>query len=247
MYLSFNKITLDENQLTEIEISSRYNAGYVFVRTGKGDLNQTRSLRLDLNKFELSSENRRILRKTEDILLEIKPLPYSDYNYQIGKLGKDFYDTKFGQKTFSANKIKELLTDEKKSNFNRLFIYTVISNPAKRGEKSSSLKNELDSSSPQRGSLGMTDSDAVGYAICYEGRDLLHYCYPFYKLDSKIPNLGLGMMLKAIASAKENNKKYVYLGSFSRPTDTYKLQFAGLEWWDGKAWSTNLEELKKKI
>ena len=53
------------------------------------------------------------------------------------------------------------------------------------------------------------------------------------------------MMTKAIVWAKENGKKYVYLGSASRPNDTYKLQFAGLEWWDGKKWQTDLEELKK--
>src|SRR3989344_6101553 len=41
-------------------------------------------------------------------------------------------------------------------------------------------------------------------------------------------------------------KKYIYLGSFSRPTDTYKLQFAGLEWFDGKQWQNNPEKLKNK-
>ena len=45
--------------------------------------------------------------------------------------------------------------------------------------------------------------------------------------------------------AKENNKKFVYLGSLQRPTDTYKLQFEGIEWFDGKKWKTDLEEVKK--
>ena len=55
------------------------------------------------------------------------------------------------------------------------------------------------------------------------------------------------MMLRAIEYAKEAEKKYIYLGSFSRPTDTYKLQFKGLEWFDGVGWSDGLKELKEAI
>jgi arginyl-tRNA--protein-N-Asp/Glu arginylyltransferase len=55
------------------------------------------------------------------------------------------------------------------------------------------------------------------------------------------------MMTKAIVWAKENNKKYIYLGSASRPTDTYKLQFEGLEWFDGKNWNADLDRLKQEI
>jgi arginyl-tRNA--protein-N-Asp/Glu arginylyltransferase len=59
--------------------------------------------------------------------------------------------------------------------------------------------------------------------------------------------MGLGMMTKAIQWAKENGLKYVYLGSLQRPTDTYKLQFSGLEWFDGKEWSTDLEKVKIEL
>ena len=54
-------------------------------------------------------------------------------------------------------------------------------------------------------------------------------------------------MLKAINYAKKNNKKYIYLGSAQRPTDKYKLQFTGLEWFNGDKWSDNLKELKKLL
>ena len=78
---------------------------------------------------------------------------------------------------------------------------------------------------------------------------MLHYSYPFYNLEPKNlkPNLGMSMMLSAIVYAKENNKKYIYLGSFQRPTDTYKLQFKGLEWFDGEKWSDDLEKLKQTL
>ena len=89
--------------------------------------------------------------------------------------------------------------------------------------------------------------DAIGYTICYQNPEILHYCYPFYNIQYPISNIGMAMMLKAIVWAKEQNKKYFYLGSFQRPTDTYKLQFTGLEWWDGKEWKSNLEELKNTL
>ncbi len=211
MYLVWDKKTITD--FADENIDSLYNAGYVFTRVDKGIMNQTRSLRIDLAKFELSSENRRILRKTENIQLSNTTLPYTEYDWTIGKLAKDFYTTKFGDGTFSANKTKELLTNTEKSNFNRLFVYTLENKP-------------------------------IGYCIVAETNNLIHYCYPFYDLTSDQKDLGLGMMIRAIVLAKESNKKYIYLGSFQRPTDTYKLQFSGIEWFDKSKWSDNLEELK---
>jgi arginyl-tRNA--protein-N-Asp/Glu arginylyltransferase len=54
----------------------------------------------------------------------------------------------------------------------------------------------------------------------------------------------MSMMLRAIIWAKENNKKYVYLGSVKDEKAKYKLQFAGLEWFDGERWNDDLDELK---
>lgn len=250
-YLKWNEKTI--TSFSEENINSLYNDGYVFARTGKGNMYQTRSLRIDLSKFELSSENKRILKKTEDLKFIIHNIPYSDYTWKIGKLGKDFYETKFGDGTFSANKIKELLTTE--HNFNKLFKF--ILNPDK-GVKDLSKpannelqKNEIQPSvntSKDSSVARLPQNEPVGYAICHETNKLLHYSYPFYNLEAKsyklTPNLGMGMMLHAIIWAKANNKKYVYLGSAKDEKARYKLQFSGLEWFDGKTWQINLEELK---
>jgi len=216
MYLKWNSKTISD--FSDDNINTLYGDGFLFTRTGKGELYQTRSLRINLSKFDLNSENRRVLKHNENIMTEVANISYENYHWGIHKLGKDFYSTKFGEKTFSAQKIKALITEPDESNFNKLFIYR---------QKEDNL--------------------AIGYVICFDNSELLHYCYPFYDLNSKIKNLGLGMMTKAIVWAKENNKKYIYLGSASRKTDTYKLQFEGLEWFDGKKWSTDLEKLKKEI
>ncbi len=193
-----------------------YSRGYVFTRIGKGIMHQTRSVRIDLSKFELSSENRRILKKVSDITLARTNLPLAEYDFKLGKLAKDFYDTKFGPGIMSALKVKEMLTDSTKSNFNNLLTYS------------------LHPSTPP-----------LGYCIAYTNTDILHYSYPFYDLNASPKDMGLGMMTQAIEYAQNTGKKYIYLGSLQRPTDTYKLQFKGLEWFDGSSWSTDIEKVRE--
>ncbi len=213
MYLKWQETKIED--FSEKNISKLYNQGFVFTRIDRGILNQTRSLRIDLKNFKFTSENKRILRKTENIKLENTSLPYSNYNWSIAKLAKDFYEKKFGKNIFSANKIKEILTTNK-NNFNQLLIYK-------------------------------ENDENIGFAICYENEEILHYSYPFYNLKNENKNIGMGMMLKAIEYAKKNNKKYVYLGSAQRPSDVYKFQFKNMEFFSGENWSKNFDDLKEAL
>ena len=188
-----------------------YDAGYVLTRVDKGVMNKTRSMRIKLADFEMSSENRRILRKSENIKLETHPIPYEKYSWEIAKLAKDFYEAH--DAGFSANKVRELLNESGKSNFNTLLSYSEVL--------------------------------PIGYVICYESPKIFHYSYPFYAPDEKNPSLGLGMMIRAINYAKEKGLEYIYLGSLQRPSDTYKLQFKGMEWFDGEKWQTDITNLKE--
>ncbi len=209
-YLSWDEQTIED--FSDKNTSAMYERGFVFTRIGKGAMTQTRSVRINLDNFELSSENRRILRKVDNIILEAIKLPHPKYDWHIHKLGHDFYETKFGKGTFSANKIKELITNEK-SNFNTLLSYSL-------------------------------DNRTAGYCICFENSDWLHYGYPFYDLSADIPNLGMGMMTKAVVWAKENKKRYVCLGSAQNQAAIYKTQFSGFEWFDGEKWRIDIEGLK---
>ena len=120
-YLNWKQETI--TNMSVEHITNMYNQGFVFTRRGKGAMDQTRSMRIDLSQFELTSENKRILRKTEDISLSIYTIPYSDYHWSIGKLAKDFYETKFGKGTFSANAVKKCLTNVEETNFTTLLVY----------------------------------------------------------------------------------------------------------------------------
>lgn len=215
-YYKTDQIT--QKDLSQSAIEEKYEKGYVFTRLGKGIMNQTRSLRIKLAEFELSSENKRVLKHVDGLKVEAKPLPLSleDYDWEISKLAKTFYEAKFGNKTFSTNKARELLTNPFKSNYNSILIYDF-------------------------------GKERVGYAICFETEKILHYGYPFYRLEEFNNNFGMGMMLLAIQKSKTADRDYMYLGSATKPADKYKLQFKGLEWFDGRVWSTDLEELKEKI
>ncbi|MEI6462751.1 MAG: GNAT family N-acetyltransferase [bacterium] len=215
-YYKTNEINITDFSPSNIE--ALYDQGYKFTRLSVGNLQQTRSLRVDLSKFELSSENRRVLKKFPTLELTIKELPLPEYDWKIGKLAKDFYSKKFGENTFSANKTKELLT--KKGNFNSL----------------------IEFSNTNEGQ----NNEVVGYVICYKTGSILHYSYPFYSLDYEKSSLGISMMTKTIDYCKQNGLKYVYLGGVTKPLDVYKLQFQGLEYYEN-AWLTNLDELKAKI
>jgi len=226
-YLHWNEETISD--FSPNNITDMYEKGYVSTRIGKGVMQQTRSLRIDLANFELSSENRRILKKIPNLKITDVAcsefargtLPFNDYHFSIGKMAKDFYDTKFGPGIMSAQKVKEMLTDQNKSNFNLLLQFSDVS-----------LEQTRNKPHP-------------GYAICYINDKILHYSYPFYDLKNCSKDMGLVMMLNAIIFAKESGLKYIYLGSLQRPTDIYKLQFSGLEWFDGKNWNTDLSEAKK--
>jgi len=245
MYLSWNKKTITD--FSDENINHLYNEGYVFTRVGKGVMNQTRSVRINLDKFELSSENKRVLRKTENATMEVSPLPDEKYSWEIGKLGKDFYEKKFGNGVFTANKIKELMTAPT-SNFNLLLTYTSPF-PLSKGEHKGVAVLDDNARRQTLPSLPLVrgGSDASGYAICFQTKNILHYCYPFYDLSSDIPNLGIGMMTRAVVWAKEQGKKYIYLGSAKDASALYKTQFKGFEWWDGKIWKEDVGELKNVL
>ena len=222
-----NYFQTDEKNLETLnpsEVSALYNEGYVLTRKEKGNLIQTRSLRIRLSDFEISSENRRILNKNSDLDFKLESLPLPTYDWQIHNLGKTFYTAKFGDKIMSASKIKEMFTDLDKSNMNAAFVYKYL-NPTE-------------------------ESLSIGYTLCYQNEEIMHYAYPFYNLDvPKEKNLGMAMMIKAINYAKELGKSYIYLGSVVERKSLYKLQFSGLEWFntDTKQWETDLVSLKTLV
>ncbi len=220
MYFIVKKQTL--NTPSESDITEAYSKGFLFTRTGKNKLIETISLRIKLQEFKQSSENRRILNKGANITLSTETLPYNKYSWRIHALGKKYYQAITGTSSFSASRIKTLFTDVSQSNFNFIFTF----------------------------SNTITPNENIGYVLCYKDSSIIHYSYPFYNLENPLKkDLGLIMINKAINWAVNNNIKYFYLGSVTSPKAFYKLQFNALEWWDYQnlVWSSDLKKLKELV
>jgi arginyl-tRNA--protein-N-Asp/Glu arginylyltransferase len=188
------------------DIEEWYDKGYVFTRK-KNEIYQIRSLRVKAQELTLSSENKRILRKTQDFGLRMEQLSDIKNFENLAKKAESFYKERFGELIFSSQKISELLTESVKSNYNYLAIY-------------SDSTKEID----------------IGWCICFVTKNVLHYAYPWYELEYLPQNIGAGMMLNTILWAKENDIQNVYLGSVWDLKSKYKLQFSRVEYFDKQSW-----------
>jgi arginyl-tRNA--protein-N-Asp/Glu arginylyltransferase len=85
-----------------------YNQGFLATRIKKDYYYLARNIRIHLKGFNLTSENRRILRKTEGLELENKSLKDFTFDYSISKLATDFFKEKFKKTIISPQKLKWL-------------------------------------------------------------------------------------------------------------------------------------------
>lgn len=190
------------------EVSEIYGRGFLPMRNLPGIYYLCRSVRVDLSKFSPSSENRRILRKTEGLSFENQSLHIA--STAVYELCKRYLESRFGNKYVSPAGLKSIFGGKI---FNRLFVWKDV-------EKE------------------------VGYAVCFENDDLIHYAHAFYEPKYAGKNLGARMILQAVLRAQETGKKYAYLGTCYNQSAFYKLEFSGVEFFNGFGWSQNIEELK---
>jgi len=195
-----------------------YAKGFIPTRIQKDLYYMARSTRINLTNFKESSELRRIDRKTEGLTVTATKLKDFNYDYTLGKQMKDFYDTKFGKKTLSAQKAKWLFTSDSFSHV---------------------LEYKIDNSNSK--------DNVIGYCIINLDQNIMHYAYPFYSLESNQPNLGMGMMLKAVQWGREQKLNFVYLGTSYTEASLYKTQFPGFQWCTGNSWNSSVKELKNII
>ncbi len=195
------------------EVARIYEMGFLPVRSIKNVYYLCRSVRINLNKFQLSSENRRILRKTEEFEWKLVKLDEFKYTPSVQKACKDWFNQKFGKGKISATAIRKIFTGG-------IFTYVFA---------------------------WKSKEEIVGYAVVYISDKLLHYAHVFTNPEFGKSNLSVRMMLEAIIWAKENKKKYAYLGTCYTKSALYKTQYAGFEFFNGFSWADNLDELKYLI
>lgn len=199
------------------DVSEIYAQGFLPMRNLPDIHYLCRSLRVDLSRFSPSSENRRILRKTDNLsfstLALSNPAPGQKLHHSfpaVFDLCQRYLKSRFGQKYVSETGLKSIFGGQI---FNRVFVW-------KDGEKE------------------------VGYAVYYLDKHLLHYAHAFYDPGYAALSLGARMMLQAVKIAKETGLKHAYLGTCYNQSAFYKLEFSGVEFFNGFGWSQNIEELK---
>lgn len=97
-----------------------YENGFLPIRNSPGVFYLSRSLRVDLTKFSLSSENRRILNKTAGLSFELLPLDKFPYTPEVQKFCKDYMEKRFGKGQISAAGIKNIF---QKGVYNSVFVW----------------------------------------------------------------------------------------------------------------------------
>lgn len=102
------------------KVEEIYERGFLPIRSIPNVYYLARSLRVDLLKFKLSSENRRILRKSADFESDLLPLSEFNYTPQIQKFCKDYMIKKFGRLSIAAAGIRSIF---KGGIYNYLFVW----------------------------------------------------------------------------------------------------------------------------
>jgi arginyl-tRNA--protein-N-Asp/Glu arginylyltransferase len=105
-------------------VESIYQVGFLPTRHLKNIYYLSRSLRVDLDLFETSSENKRILNKTSDFEADLIPLSDFDYTPAVQKMCKDYAEAKMGKGVFSSQTIKNIFNN---GIYNYVFIFKKIS------------------------------------------------------------------------------------------------------------------------
>lgn len=92
------------------DVGKIYTNGFLPIRSYPNIFYLSRSLRVNLSQFEPSSENRRILKKTEGVSVQVVPLSNFSYTPRIQKLCADYAGQRFGRGIMPAPTIKAIFT-----------------------------------------------------------------------------------------------------------------------------------------
>ncbi|EKD62678.1 MAG: hypothetical protein ACD_52C00091G0002 [uncultured bacterium] len=88
-----------------------YNKGFLPVRSIRDLYYLSRSCRVDLTKFMLSSENRRVSKSTDDLYFEIKNIDKFDFRAEGIQLATKFVKAKYGKSVLTREALKKLFSN----------------------------------------------------------------------------------------------------------------------------------------
>lgn len=176
-----------------------------------------RHLRLPLPGFVPSSENRRILRKGAGMGVELVPRSSYPYGEEVRRKWLAFAEERFGPGVMPAERLDRLMGGR------------VISHVMVFRE-------------------GAAGGDEVGAVLMHlEAPRMAHYYYAFYDRGHANGSLGLSMMTAAAGFLRDAGFGHLYLGTCYSRRALYKVQFAGIQFFDGTDWSGDIRILKHLV
>lgn len=201
------------------ELPSIYNQGFLPY---SGDINLNtevfylaRSLRVDLDRFVDSSENRRVNRKISDLDIQMS---YAEKASVLAKdsdfiaFAKTYTSQRIGTEKMTLDRLNYILTLSTGSH-----IFTFASNGSIVGY----------------------------VLACIEGSCLHYWFSFFDIALMQSHSLGKWMMWRVITWAKENDLQHVYLGTCYGEKSLYKVRdHKGLAFFDGHGWNHDMKLLK---
>lgn len=191
-----------------------YEAGFHPASPGLDRFTLCRHLRLPLPGFLPSSENRRILRRVSHLTLQLVPRRDFEDTSERRAGWLAFAEQRFGPGVMPASRLAGLMEG-------RGISHLLIARDPTRGDRE------------------------VGQVLLYlEPPRMAHYYYAFYERENPNPSLGLGLMTRAIGFFQQAGYRHLYLGTCYSRRALYKTRFRGIEFFNGRQWSTDLRQLR---
>jgi arginyl-tRNA--protein-N-Asp/Glu arginylyltransferase len=173
-----------------------------------------RHLRVPLASWTSTSENRRILRKGGGMTLDLLNREAFEFTAERQARWLAFAEERFGAGIMTSERLEGLMT-------RGVVTHLLVCRDEGDGNRE------------------------VGCVLMYlEPPRMAHYYYAFYDLKHTNRSLGLFLMTAAIRFFQDAGFGHLYLGTCYSERALYKTQFEGLEFFDGMAWSTNIDHLK---
>lgn len=205
---------------SQAELSALYDKGFL-PYTGNAALERevyyfARSLRVNLEKFDDTSENRRVNRLAEPLEITMNVIPKEEFdtrNPGFMAFCEGYINERIGEDNMSMERWEYILRQETGTH---LFEFR-------------------------------TTEKVMGYVLAAINEDMVHYWFAFFDTEyMRTHSLGKWMMWKVIRWAKENGRRYAYLGTAYKPAALYKIRdHKGLEFWDGTRWNDDVKILKE--
>ncbi len=202
------------------EIPEVYQKGFLpytgDITLKKSTFYMARSLRIDLDRFEDTSENRRVDRKASALHLTMEVIPIEQFDVTDANFVA--FCTQYAAERFAGGEMDP-----------HRFAYIL----------SRQLITHIIAFTDEA-------ANTYGYVLVCQYGKMLHYWFSFFNTAYlKSHALGKWMMWKTIRWAKEHGLAHVYLGTCYRTKSLYKVRdHKGIAFFDGMGWNSDAQLLK---